>query len=204
MLMEMGKQASALAAFFVLIPALLVCFFGYRMHRVWIALGGAGVGALAAALLTYEVLELGEGISILVSIVGAVLGVVLGYKLYRVGVFVSAAAPILTLGFAADFLLDAGGDIFTAAILVGAVIGLVAAIFVRPVIILSTAIGGGLYCGICTAILLGQWSLGIMLLLWLVFSVAGTVVQWKHPEKKPAKKTVQETEPSVLPGVLAM
>lgn len=42
MLMEMVKQASALAAFFVLIPALLVCFFGYRMHRVWIALGGAG------------------------------------------------------------------------------------------------------------------------------------------------------------------
>ena len=132
--------------------ALLLCFTGFRMVRKWISL----IGFIFGAILGYSVAagaELGKDYWFLPLLIGAVAGIVLstlGYKLFKMGLFVfcgAVAAGAVSVHVLPVLLSGSGqGTVMSVQIILQAVVfifaGILAVRFSRAAIILVSAIGG--------------------------------------------------------------
>lgn len=168
----------------IALVALLQCFFGFKLMRLWFAICGLFLGALAGAAIFF-LLDMGQpGIGAFMALVGAILGAILLYRVYLIGVFLSNG----TLAFLV-FLLMLGTEQWAIGIsLVCAIIVGVAAVkFVRVWVILCTSLAGGILAGRCVILMLEIHNTGLALLLGGVIAVLGFLFQWKTTAKlKPA------------------
>lgn len=125
--------------------ALLNCFFGVQLKKIWITVIGFLLGFLigfapCALLIKADfspviAAAVGLGVGVLVALIA--------YRLYRVGVFLWVA--LLTFGSVSAFF----GDRFewlgiVLGVVVGLVVGALSLVFLRPVCILSTGVSGGM------------------------------------------------------------
>lgn len=170
----------------LLAPILLLfgginCFFGYKWFRIMLALWGFVLGALPG-------LVVGD---VLILLIGGVIGAVINTVMYYVGIFIMG----MVLGFLlVTFVLTVLGMNITANFLLGIVAafigGYVAIKLVKPIMILTTAIGGafGMMLGFIflfsgnagvaiTADILGSLS-AAALIAWLGIAIAGIVFQF--------------------------
>lgn len=174
---EFGQGLLAFSVIF----ALLQCFLGYRLLKVWIAVMGFAVGFVigftAVTLLTQGNVQ----ISVIAGIVVGILLALLAFKLYLFGVFLlcgaSAFAAVQALSFASDW------EVMPVVLGVAAfvVVGILAVKLARSCIILVTAISGAVNVvhGLSTSVELLSDN---ELLLWaavVVLAVLGAVVQFK-------------------------
>ena len=171
----------------------LECFFGYRIFRVITALVGFIVGAAIGGVLGFfTAQQLGALIG---GLVVGILGGLLAFKLYKLGVFVicffAGAALGLVLGAAAGDQSMA----FAFAGIAGLALGVLGVILTGPLIIISTAIGGGMSCGMSLGTIMSNMGLG--LLLGVVLSIVGILLQF-YMEKK--KDTSGEKMPAAKPA----
>lgn len=164
--------------------ALANCFFGYRLQKLWIALGCFAVGAtLGGGLGTLFFKENPMAWAAAALVLGLVLAV-LSFRLYLSGVFLLcfALGCIITLPFAKFY----GGWGVLVCVAAGVVLGILGTKFVRPVLIVATALGGG----VSAARALGQmlasvWpnlagAQAVPLVAGLVLAVVGIMYQFKH------------------------
>ena len=171
----------------------LECFLGYRIFRVITALVGFIVGAAIGGVLGFfTAQQLGALIG---GLVVGILGGLLAFKLYKLGVFVicffAGAALGLVLGAAAGDQSMA----FAFAGIAGLALGVLGVILTGPLIIISTAIGGGMSCGMSLGTIMSNMGLG--LLLGVVLSIVGILLQF-YMEKK--KDTSGEKMPAAKPA----
>ena len=129
---------------------LLDCFFGYRVFRVAVALLGALVLGLLATSAVGQWFGGGEVVSWVAFAVGALLGLVLSFAFYLVGVFLAG----FSFGYAVTLALVP----FTgpaATLLIGAVAGtacgLLALLLQRLIIAAATAFGGAFRVALAAA-----------------------------------------------------
>lgn len=165
---------------FGLLFGALNCFMGYRLVRLWTALGGFVMGAGIGFFLGSRFLEESWGIWAATLAVGLIAGM-LAYQIYLVGAFllgwlltvsitISLVRP-MEIGDKQKLALMAGGA------LLGLVVGVLIVAFSRPIIILATGISGAASMASGMGGILG-WSAALVTGLTGLLAVAGIAVQF--------------------------
>ena len=157
-----------------LVIGILNCFLGYRLLKAWVAL----TGFTAGALLAYSLVSRYTGntlIQIGAIVSGGLLLGLLAFHVYRLGVFLLCT----TIGTTAVSILLQPKDSlrFLICLGIGVLIGLLGMAFVKPMVILNTALGGGFSIAASVAGLLKQEADLKILILGAVLASTGIGVQ---------------------------
>lgn len=162
-----------------LIYGILECFFGYKIMKIIFAIQGFFLGFIAFAGVSYllGVDSLGPGL--LCSLIGAILGAMLLYKFYLIGVFLSNATMVFLIGLLIGGTEESNLIVWA---IIGIIIGVLAVKFVRVWVIAVTGIVGGLSAGTALMGLLEVYKIGPALLVGIVLAVLGILYQWKSTD----------------------
>ena len=178
---------TGLAAGIGIAAALLNCFFGYRLMKVWISIIGFLIGFIGGYSLFFYLLPGRTGVCILAAIVAGLLVGFAAYKVYLLGVFLLCGGMTM----ASVYLFMAGtwsgleNWIFLlVSLLAGALVGVLAVMFTKPVIILSTGISGGFTAGAMIFQVLGIVNPAARWGVCAVIAVGGVAVQFLTSKKR--------------------
>ncbi len=164
-----------------LIFGVLKCFCGFKIMKISMSVGGFLIGALIGA--ATAIISDNADISVFLAIVLGVLLAFLAYKLYLVGVF------LLTFFWMSIAMYIFFESVPIALILAG-VCGVLAVLFVRPTVIVSTAFSGaGVVMTVIRMLFMSSDPLdllrgttdaeSVMLnLLWVVTAALGAWIQF--------------------------
>ncbi len=163
------------------ILSLIQCFFGYKLRKLWIVcagfLIGFGVGAPVGALLlpTNEYTLL---LTILIGLGSGILLALAAFKLYRAGMFLYSLyiVFIAVSGLFPDKFAWVGLIIGLAA---GIAAGVLTLHFLRPFIICTTAVGGGISGTQQLLALFHVTSLPVVLGVGAAAALLGLIVQFR-------------------------
>lgn len=170
-------------AVLLLLPLAVQCFLGYRLFRILTAIVGFVVGGAIGGVLGYLLMQ--EVGAILVGLLIGLLGGFLAFKLYKLGVFVMCFGAGAVIGGALGLMAGGGSMVFAFAGIAGIALGVLGVILTKPIIIISTAAGGGMGAGMMLGIAIGH-NTALGLIFGIVLAIAGILVQFRL-EKKPAK-----------------
>ncbi len=197
-LLDLGTGGTVLVALLTIAFGLLNCFFGYRIFRILLVLWGLVLGAYTGGTVAGNLTD-GQLLWIVIGgVLGAAIGAALMSLLYYVGVFIVGAAGGVVLANAIG--LTVGIDMpDLVVIIVAVVVGIIALIMQRVVLILATAFTGAWFVvsGVLTlftgtridpaqlysdAAQAGEAVAGVpplvLLALWFVLALAGAVTQF--------------------------
>lgn len=163
-----------------LIIALLGCFFGYKLSKLFMSLTGLLVGAAAGGFIGTTFLDGSGAIVAICVLVGAIVLSILAYRIYQAGIF------LLCFGLAfmaAASALPFTGDIqFFLSVVIGFIVGSLALKFIRPVIIITSAVVCGSSAAGCLTVLGQYMNIDILssspLFLTVIVIVLGLLVQF--------------------------
>lgn len=174
-----------ITAFVLIIPVifgLLNCFFGYKLLKIWMALCGFLLGAIASGIIVCRMTEEGWIIGAVI-LAAAVICAMISYQVYLIGAFfISWVMTFLALNKLIGSLQTSGRNvewIFIFSILVGLLVAILIVKFSKPMIILFTGISGAVSAGGSIAQLLKSMNTQMMILLVIVLAAAGILVQIK-------------------------
>jgi hypothetical protein len=203
--LDLGTGGTVLVALLTIGFGLLNCFFGYRIFRFMLALWGLVLGAYVGATLAGNLTD-GQLLWVIIGgVVGGIIGAALMSLLYLVGVFIVGAAAGVVLANAVG--VAAGIDMpDLVVIIVAVVVGIIALILQRVVIILATAfigswavVSGGLSLLVGASVTptelygdaaqAGEVAAGvpslIVLIFWLVLAMVGAITQFAMTRERP-------------------
>ena len=165
-----------LIAFVMVLYGLAECFFGFKLMKIRFAICGFALGLCVSFVVSVYGLHIQDtGVLSLIELVGAILGAVLLYKIYLIGVFLSNGG--LTAGFMILLLGTSKADIMIA-VLFGILVGVLAVKFVRVWVIFCSALAGGMVAGGGIMQMLDVSNEGADMLCGLVLLVLGFWFQW--------------------------
>ncbi len=126
-----------------MIFALLNTFLGFKLTKLWSTLIGIAVGFIfgfiAGAMIWHN-----DGVALICAIVLAVVLGALAFFIYKAGVFLMCGIAVLSVVF---LLLDAcslnPAVSLSVSCIAGVIAGVLSVLFMRPFIIITTALGGG-------------------------------------------------------------
>ena len=183
--MDLDPQAMKAGAGLLIIWGLVDCFFGYRVFKFTVALLGAAIGAILAYHLFAKILGL-SGVVIWIGFgFGAIVGGILAFGLYLVGLFF--------LGFTLGFTLVPGlwhttdkGVLLIVGAVAGIVCGVVAMLIQKLLVTAGTA-----------------WTGAILVLLGGAFFIEG--LDWSRYAASPQEIGVLMSDrPWMLVGFLVL
>ena len=164
------------------------CFLGYKLLRVWFALIGFVIGMVAGYMLSYKYVSN----MVIPIIVGFLAGIIVGYIAYRVylvGVFLMALVG--TFGFIGQLLAhynEPGWLWLSLTAVLAVVVAIVALKFVKPVIIISSALNGGVLMMSGIFKLLAIDAKHMIVLAAMLLAILGIMVQFfTTKNSKPVK-----------------
>lgn len=140
------EQNNLIVIITALVIALLYVFFGYKLLRVYISLLGFLIG-VALGIVICAVFDLSNTTAVIVIIcVCAVALAALGFWLYKAGLFVMILVSLfpIILSIVSEFTTIQPVFMWIGSILFALVLAILAMFFVRPVVIIVTAVSGGL------------------------------------------------------------
>jgi hypothetical protein len=193
----LGVYGGALALASLVIGA-IECFFGYRIFKIILGIVGFVAGAALGAMIAAATSDT-EAVVWLAAVVGGLIGAGLAVGLYFIGIFLLGAVVGVLLGYALFAAMNS--EPVPVVILILAVIaGIVAVAFQKLMIIGSTAFGGAwsVVSALASFIApvnplnpqtlarLNRGLLAGVVVGWLALGIAGAVVQYKAAEAKPA------------------
>lgn len=183
-------------ALLLFLPLALNCFFGYRLFRFFTALSGFIVGAVIGGVLGAALLGVAGAV-----LLGLILGALCGYfafKLYKLGVFVVCFGAGALIGAAFALLAKSPGQMIALAGVGGFILGVLGVTLTKPVIILSTAAGGGMGAGMMLGTAFDNSALGII--LGIIFLILGILLQfWWDAESSGEGNEAEEAPKEELP-----
>lgn len=180
-----GKVGQGLFIAAVVI-GLLFCFLGNKIMRVIATLVGFGVGAGVGVLIT-QMAET-EGITNVLIIFGCALVLAaVSFFVFRIGIFLTAFGMVSAVSLS---LVDMSMNVqVIIALAVTFVLAVLAMIFMEPVVIIVTALVGGLTAGAGIAGLAGFTDNRLIGLgIGAVLAIIGMIVQFMMQSRKVGKK----------------
>lgn len=166
--------------------ALLNCFFGFRLLRLWCAAIGFFVGAVTGFAISQYITGNMELSAVIAVAAGALLGI-LAFRVYLCGVFLlcggltsllyALLVPVPALG-ALHWLLPVLG------VMLGIAAGAIAVQAVRPSVIFITAAGGGVAAAGSAFALFGVGEAFPVAVAGLVLTLAGAAFQFRRGRPK--------------------
>ncbi|MDD2979639.1 MAG: hypothetical protein PHN80_06655 [Hespellia sp.] len=178
-------EIGTIAVVAVLVIAVLHCFLGLKLVRVWSGILGLalgfGVGSGVASMFKLE--------SMITMIIGVAVGIlfaVLGLWLFKVGMFFICWLLI------AGIVMGAFPELNAVAAATGIITGLIAAILsvklFEPVAIIATSLWGGLTAGSGIVFLLGLSPAYLEYVIGAAIVVLGIIVQFALESHKKVKQ----------------
>lgn len=174
----------------------LNCFFGYQLFKILLRIIGFVVGGTIAGFIGYSLFQ-DAVFAFLTGILGGFIGAALSVALYFIGVFISGAFFGGILG-AFLYAITQSTPELAVILILATISGILAVIFEKLMIIVSTAFSGSFLVVIGTAyftveafklsnmeqLLISGSSLAYaMLLCWLTLGIFGVIFQYR-PEAK--------------------
>lgn len=186
---ELSDTMATVSLYAAIVMALVTCFFGYRLRKVWYTLLVFGVGALlgfwACRLFMPDRLWLCVGIGLGVGLIVSLFT----YRLYQAVAFVIAFFAVF------GAVGEALGDIrpilsLIAALVLGVLAGILAARFKYAVVIILTSVSGGWRAASLLRRCIPALKTEPMLIIAGVIIIAGLLFQFigAKKENKAAKK----------------
>ncbi|MDO4616038.1 MAG: hypothetical protein Q4B03_01115 [Lachnospiraceae bacterium] len=160
----------------LLVIALLNCFFGYYLRKLWGILAGMLIGALIAATACIYLGRSGLILYIVTGLGAFILGL-LALLLYKIGLFflcLVLVPYIFSRLFPAPTL-----ESVVLWIILGAVAGILTLVRERDVISILTAVGGGFGSGMVILMLWEHESTSLLVLFGIALSVFGLFLQFQ-------------------------
>ena len=187
-LAEMNTGTKVLGVGISLVLALLCCFFGYRFAKLFMSISGFIAGALIGYFVATQLLQFTGFPIFLCTLLGGILLAMFAFWVYVAGIFILC----FFLAFmAAASLLPFTGDIqFFLSTLFGLIIACLAIKFMRPVIIVTSAVVGGSSASGLILTMKSLMAFAILnslpskLILTVVICVLGIVVQFVTTKEK--------------------
>ena len=178
------RQAGMIPAIVILAVAVITCFFGWKLIRVWGALSGFEIGAAIGGVAGSVIFGINEK-------AGAVIGLILFAVWKRGAIFV------VTLVFGLNSVLGVLGSkqllLTGIVVVVSLILAIVAEFFSAPVVILLSSIYGGILAGVSVGALVPNFSL-ISYIAGVVATVLGIVVQFMLESRKKVKQNVAKAK----------
>jgi hypothetical protein len=200
----LGQFGNWIAVLGIVLGA-IECFLGYRIFKIIVGITGFVVGASLGALLASADSQ-SQVIILLAGLLGGVVGAVLSVVFYFIGIFLIGAVLGAVLGYVL-FSLASTSPRAVVLLILAVIAGIVAVVFQKLMIIVSTAFGGawGVVSGVASFARLAIGPLDTqalsylrprtlypLILCWLALGLIGVVVQYRSA---PAKR-VQPSPPS--------
>ena len=141
---KLTEEVSQVILAFTLLFAVLQCFFGYKLLKVWIGLIGFLVGFGLGFLISQTLVDGKAYIPALIGIVAGVVFALLAFRIYLIGVFIYCGAIAAGAVHALPMPEKDGWDVLGIVLCVAAflIVGFLATKFARPFIIAVTAATG--------------------------------------------------------------
>lgn len=185
------------AAAAVIVIGLLICFLGLKLSKILVLITGFLIGA-AAGFAVSSAAGANGITSVVIIFVCAVLLAAMAVFLYKPGVFLFVFSAVLVtlasffgISGVLSFSIASGGDIIVKCIVLGAalILAVLAVIYVEPVVVIATAVSGGMAAGpmiLTAAGFYGQTWMGY--LAGAVLAVLGMLTQFMMHSRKVGKK----------------
>ncbi|MDO4489891.1 MAG: hypothetical protein Q4B85_02280 [Lachnospiraceae bacterium] len=158
------------------VVALLNCFFGYHLRKVWGVLAGILIGFfLSAGICIY--LDKTGTILFLASSLGAFTLGLLAFLLYRVGLFFICV--LMVPMFLSRLFPVHRTETVLFWVLLGLITGILTLVWEREIISTVTAVGGGFAAAKCLILLEEHNSLLTLFLVGMVLSLTGIMLQFQ-------------------------
>jgi len=191
----------------ICVYGILQCFVGYKLFKFWCGVVGLLIGALIGdVIISSGVLTDVPGAYLIGLLIILFLGLIcafVAYRAYMVGLFIYAFVAAFTFVFylIAIVLSDAAIVALVIGAIAGLAMGVVAVLFRRFWIIVSTSFYGGI--SICTGLMFIMLSteLGWAFVIPPIFVVAGFLVQNATVKKSSSKQATSTTVQLVYPPV---
>ena len=183
---NLGATFSTVVIVFAVV-GLLEALFGYSLLRLELVLGGFGAGAFLGNFLATGLLKTvipAGTVTYMVMLVLGVIGALLAFKLFRLAVFLgvgfagytiakSMLVPLLGLAAPIDII---------AAVAVGVILGALALVFLRPIVILVTSLMGAFLVSFALSGIIPVPYINIILLA--VVFLLGLLIQCRRARGK--------------------
>ncbi|MCB2353489.1 DUF4203 domain-containing protein [Clostridium estertheticum] len=153
----------------------LQCFLGYKLFKFWVTVCGFFTFGIMGGVVSNTSSD-NAGMAMFIVLLSALLGAFITFKLYKVGVFILCGF----MGFLLGYVLT---QAVTLGIIMALVLGVLSIFFVRPVIIVSTGLSGGLIAGISLAKVLDISSFATSIIIGILFAIFGMLVQFATNKK---------------------
>ena len=172
------SQFQAAASIYVSIAgALLTCFFGFRLRRLWYSLLVFALGALLGFAVSRLFLPEKLWICLLIGLTVGLLAAGFTFRIYKAVVFVLAFCCVFAM--VGEVLGDVQPVIAAiAAVVLGVLAGILAARFQYPIIVILTAVTGGWRAASGLRRVIPAMTPQLMLILAGVLIAAGMIVQF--------------------------
>ena len=153
----------------------LQCFLGYKLFKFWVAVCGFFTFGILGGVVS-STISGNAGMTAFIAILSALLGAFIAFKLYKVGVFILCGFMGFLLGYVLTRTVVLG-------IIMALILGVLSLFFVKPVIIISTSISGGLVAGTSLTRVLGIDSFATSIIIGVLFAIFGMLVQFATNKK---------------------
>lgn len=183
-----GLPSGAAGVFGVLtlVIALLQCFMGYKLLKLWVTLAGAAIGVIIGIIVGNVFIKNATATTVL-ALVLLLVGGFLAFKVYKAGVFLLCGLTVYVLVM--GILMSAAGTdavwwMEVISIIAGIVAGILGVKFMRVFIILSTAIPNGVSAGASLMTMLKITGQVQIVIVGVVLAALGTLVQFVTTKEK--------------------
>lgn len=181
-LMQMGESAQNLqgagtvVVVITIVLGILNCFLGYKMLKFWVTLIGLVIGGIVGYSIGAGIGGDSQIIPIIAMLVGGIIVAAIAFKVYLGGVFILCGG--LTYLFMNNWLKPETVLIYLICIAAAIAVGVLGTLFVKPVIILSTGILGGLSVGGGILELFNMQESPYGIWIGIAIAVLGVIVQF--------------------------
>ncbi len=193
--MTAQHQTVMVSVIIAVVSGLLICFFGYKLLRLWCAIIGFVAGALVSGLVAYA---MGADVVLLVACIVGIVTAILSFAFYRAGVFVIGfGAALNVIGhFISAYAVNTQWWMIVLTIAAAVIIGSLAVRFVKTVVVISTSLSGAV--SVVTNILgifnVTNWK--VISILTAILAVLGMAYQFTHSRRKRRGAAEESIQPA--------
>ena len=169
-----------------LVIAALMCFLGFRLLRVFVAIAGLFAGAVIGILLGDKIAN-SNIVTLILVIIFAIGLCLISFLVYKAGIFIMTFFTIFSILAVILPGMTLPLDYRLIALIAAAVFGILSVILVRPFTIIATSLGGGMAIASNIAAMIAE-KLALpevlVIVVGMVLAVLGMIVQFRTSHGK--------------------
>lgn len=154
--------------------AMLTCLMGYKLYRIYAGFCGFVLGGAIGLLLAIKCESM---ILLIIGLLIAIAFAYVAYQFYQIGLFILGSIISFPVFAIISLLVSQTKAALIVAVLLACAVGVVVAIFTKPIVIISTSISGGNSAGVILACVITHTRL--MGLFGILFTCLGLYYQSK-------------------------